>query len=211
MYLQLNRTEITRKIALYEGSKNGVPYTLSVDKEQNVIHILSNELELNFSIEVKDFFGKPEPFENEKRSLSAYYFDSSGNRNNIFYCFKNNKNIFNNITFWRFFVSENEYELYEVGRGKQGTYYCVIANNNTKAIIVKKTKVKFSKTGYELYCENDFPIELLIAINLFIDLTKYKTTELYTNQTLHTLQKDLKNKYDSTFISKIKNQDGIDY
>lgn len=67
----------------------------------------------------------------------------------------------------------------------------------------------FSKTGYELYCENDFPIELLIAINLFVDLTKYKTTELYTNQSLHTFQKDLKNKYDPTFITKIKTQDGI--
>ncbi len=206
MVLQFNRTEITRKIALYEGMKNGIPFTISVDKEQNVIHALSNELGLNFSIEVKDFFGKPEPFENEKRSLSAYYFDSSGNINNIFYCFKNNKNIFNNITFWRILVGEDEYELYEVGRGKQGTYYCVIENNNTKAIIVKKTKVMLSKTGYELYCENDFPIELLIAINLFIDLTKYKTTELYTNQTLHTFQKDLKNKYDPSFIPKIKDK-----
>lgn len=140
MYLQLNRTEITRKIARYEGMKNGIPFTLSVDKEQNVIHTLSNELGLNFSIEVKDFFGEPEPFENEKRSLSAHYFDSSGNKNNIFYCFKNNKNIFNNITFWRIFADKNEYELYEVGRGKRGTYYCVIANNNTRAIVVKKPK-----------------------------------------------------------------------
>ena len=127
----------------------------------------------------------------------------------VFYHTQKGSNIFNGIYFWTVEYQGNHYELYEVGQGRKGIYYCVWLQEQTVAIISKETHTKHFESSYIMYSEDIMPIELLAALSVFWDLTRYYPSDSSEEwHTLNTWQKALKEKYDVGFIQHIKSLEG---
>jgi len=122
----------------------------------------------------------------------------------IYYCTQKGSNFFNGIFFWKVCYEDRSYEVYEVGHGRKGIYYCIWSQGKTIAIISKEMHTKNFESNYFVFCEEDVPCELLVSINIFIDITRYFPSEAGEEfHALNTWQKELKNKYDPDFIPRI--------
>ena len=128
----------------------------------------------------------------------------------IFYCGKKGSNFLNGIYFWSFVLNGEIYNTYEVGFGRKGIYLCVWKDDQLIAIISKKTHTKKFESNYSIYAENCQDFEFLIVINAYWDISRYFISSSGEEwHTLNTWQKELKNKYDTEFIPRIKAMDGI--
>ncbi len=134
----------------------------------------------------------------------AGVFDLNGSAGCIYDCGKRGSNIFNGIGYWSFCCDGNVLDAYEVGFGKKGTYCCVWSDDQLIAIISKALRTKHFETGYIIYLEDETYFELLVLINAYWDMTRnHRSGSASSYSTLHTPQKELKNKYDPNFILRI--------
>ena len=106
------------------------------------------------------------------------------------------------------------YYGYEVGFGKDGLYLCVYKDDRLIAIVDKQLRVVNFKDVYTAYIENDEDIEVVIPFVIYYDVTAYGDVMEIAVMSVHekrvnTIQKELIEKYDASFISRIKARDGI--
>lgn len=128
----------------------------------------------------------------------------------IYYCGKKGTNFLNGIYFWTFEMSDQIIEAYEVGFGRKGIYLCLWCNNSIVAIISKDMHNKNFESSYQIFAENKDKMPLMIIATSFWDITRYFVTASSEEwHTLNTWQKELKNKYDPTFIPRIKAMENI--
>lgn len=161
----------------------------------------------NFHLTTDRIFGSPQ-WEGKINRRKAGQFQIDGQGGIIYDCGEKGSNFFNGIYFWEFCTQDRTYRAYEVGFGQKGVYYCIYENNQLMAIISKVTHTKHFESYYTIYAEN-IPIEWLALLNFYWDMTRYYPTQSSEEwHTLNTWQKELKNKFDPTFIPKIIAREG---
>ena len=97
--------------------------------------------------------------------------------------------------------------MYEIGLGKEGIKLPIYRDDTQVALIEKDLVVYDNKDTYEIIAIDEMSLEVSALFNLYYDFVKhgnygeinYKSKERYY---LYTMNKELKNKYDSTFKMK---------
>lgn len=185
------------KVSLENGGRTGI-------KAQ------SNFPQNNFSMEINTFFGKKIKY-NDILKQEAGKFNLDNEAGKIYYCGKKGSNFLNGIYYWNFQLSGVNYDIYEVGFGRKGLFYCIWRNNCLCAIISRKLHSKHFGGSYTIYAEEFLKDSLLIMLNVFWDITRFYPSESSEETiSLKTWQKELKNKYDPSFIPRIKSMHGIE-
>ena len=122
-----------------------------------------------------------------------------------------------------FFKSYPYYELtfdnevyygYEVGFGSKGLYLCIYKGETLIAIVDKALRVINFKDSYVAYLLDEQFAKLVTAFVVYYDVTAYGDLMQIAllsvkEKRVNTVQKDLIEKYDATFIPKIKEMEGI--
>ena len=149
----------------------------------------------------------------DSRRICGRYNSRVGNQGNIFYCVKKDFCFLKNISYWSISYNEKYYKFYEVGRKNEGTFYCVYLEDVIVSMIKMNPKIVYNSTQYEIFSEKDIPLELVSIITLFIDLIRHypesRKRHTISNECRITIQKELNEKYNCDFISKIKFLEGI--
>ena len=122
----------------------------------------------------------------------------------LLHCIKKGKNIFNNEWYEELTYGGHTYKCYEVGRGKEGTFYCIYRGESLVAMIRKDPVSLHCENNYGCYAYDDVPVAVLLVFNIYFDIHKYYETSRYSNKTLHTWQKWAKSKFDPDFIETIR-------
>ena len=116
--------------------------------------------------------------------------------------------------FYELNLYDKQYIGYEVGRGRQGVALCLYLNNELIGIIDKNTTVINFQDDYNIYLTDSKYLEIATLFDIYYDSTKFSDVgeiALYSQKETYmvTTNKELKNKYDPNFISRIKAMDGI--
>lgn len=211
MIIQFERKQYKLGRFEYQISKENVLYgKISLEKGEHAnIKAQSYFADTNFSLEFNTMFG-PKMKEGIITKQSAGNFNLNGEQGTIYYCGKKGSNFLNGIYYWNLQFSGVNYDVYEVGFGKKGIYYCIWSDNHLCAIISKKLHTKHFESVYTVYSEESVLDRLLIMLNVYWDITRFYPSESSEEwHTQNTWQKELKNKYDSSFIPRIKMMHGI--
>ena len=113
-----------------------------------------------------------------------------------------------------FHFEGRDYTVFEVGLGKDQHYICVYRNDSTVAII-KKEDIKINYCDkYTIYALDSSELLPMAVLTLYLDCTRYPDhgeimDETQSDDSFLTIQKELNQKYDPTFIPKVKRLDGI--
>ncbi len=146
--------------------------------------------------------------------LSFKIFDS--NRNKIGHIVGKNKKLsfFKAYPYYEIEYNGEMYYGYEVGFGRKGLYLCIYKQDQLIGIIDKKLQTINFKDTYTLYLEQPEYAEVPLLFSIYYDMTKYgdvmevalhSAKEVWVN----TPYKDLIEKYDPTYIARVKAMDGI--
>lgn len=111
--------------------------------------------------------------------------------------------------YFNFNFNGNEYAAYEIGLGQDQHYICVYSGNETVAIIHKEDMKHNYCDKYVIYALDEALLLDLSILTLYFDCIRYPdhgefTGESYVDDSFLTTQKELNEKYDSTFIAKVK-------
>ena len=118
------------------------------------------------------------------------------------------KGLLGRYRLWNVFYGNFQFRSYEIGFGNKGIYLVLKSGEQTLAIISKTMKTINFLSGYTVYIEDDAFSCLAITMALYWDIFRY----LQSNEAairhveyhrLDTIQKELKSKFDPTFIHKI--------
>lgn len=128
----------------------------------------------------------------------------------IYYCTKKGSNFINGIYYWELKYYNDVYKFYEVGLKRKGIYLCIYRNDELVAIVSKEMSTKHFSGKYAIYSKIDVPVEILLLFSLYWDITRWVDVESCSiNHSLNTWQRELKEKFDESFISEIKEMHGI--
>ena len=109
--------------------------------------------------------------------------------------------------YYRFTVGENTYTVYEVGLGADKHFYCFYVGEETVAIIHKPDQVKNYLDRYDCYLASEDHFLAVGLFCLFLEAGQYYDIDCIGNKEDNTetitLQKELREKYDPSFISKV--------
>ncbi len=187
----------------YEMSdRNTIFATVSRDWDGDVFLYTCKDFKNEFSIALRRKY-----HDTKQKDISALICADCqiGNINiPVLHCIKKGKNIFNNEYYWEITYENQTYKCYEIGRGKEGTFYCIHRNEVTVAMLAKDPISLHGENHYDCYAYDDIPIEVLTAFNIYFDVHKYSYGGRYENKTLHTWQKWAKSKFDPDFIETIR-------
>ncbi len=117
--------------------------------------------------------------------------------------------------FFEFQFKDKHYQFYEVALGADKHYICIYENNKTIAIIYKTDLRITFRDKYILYIEDETNLEAVSIAALYFDCIMYPDyTEIggevvKDNDVCLTVQKELIDKYDESFIKKVKKMDGL--
>lgn len=121
------------------------------------------------------------------------------------------------FSYYRIQINNEEYLAYEVGFGNDKHYFSVFHNDSVVAMIQKYDRVIDYKDSYTVFIDLQQPAELAKALTLFtvfIDCSLYAdvgevsgTSDDATS--FNTVQKELNDKYDPTFIQRVMEQHGV--
>ena len=111
--------------------------------------------------------------------------------------------------YFNFNFNGNVYTVYEIGLGQDQHYICVYSGNETVAIIHKEDMKHNYCDKCVIYALDDALLLDLSILTLYFDCIRYPdhgefTGESYVDDSFLTTQKELNEKYDSTFIAKVK-------
>lgn len=171
----------------------------------------SNDLQKDFTLSVGKNGGRHINIDGIEHYYVGYY-NTEGRYEDIVLCFKRAARFFQSITYWVIPYDGIRYHIYEVGKGSQGTFYCIYSNDTLVAMIKKRTVTKNNNTEYEIYSEDYVPKELTVLTALLVDLTRHYPdgkTNTVSKRTMHTYQKELLKKYDEAFIPRIITKENI--
>lgn len=113
-----------------------------------------------------------------------------------------------------FHFEGQDYTVYEVGLGANQHFICVYCDNATVAIIQKEDiKINFCDK-YTIYALDTSVLVPMSVLTLYFDCIRYPDhgeimDETRSDDSFLTTQKELNEKYDPTFISRVKRLDGI--
>lgn len=113
--------------------------------------------------------------------------------------------------YYDFQLNGNQYYGYEVGFGRKGLYLCIYRNERLIAIVDKALRVVNYKDTYTAYLESPADLEVVLLFTIYYDATAYGdvmevAVASVQEKRVNTLQKELIEKFDPTFISRIKGQ-----
>lgn len=111
--------------------------------------------------------------------------------------------------YFNYSFNGNEYTVYEIGLGQSQHYICVFNENETVGIIHKEDKKHNHCDKYVIYALDEALLLDLSILTLYFDCIRYPdhgefTGESYVDDSFLTTQKELNEKYDPTFIAKVK-------
>lgn len=111
--------------------------------------------------------------------------------------------------YFNFNFNDNEYAVYEIGLGQNQHYICVYSGDETVAIVHKEDMRHNYCDKYIIYALNEALLLDLSVLTLYFDCIRYPdhgefTGESYVDDSFLTTQKELNEKYDATFIAKVK-------
>ncbi len=101
------------------------------------------------------------------------------------------------------------YYLYEVGFGNKGLYLCFYKDDQLIAIADKELKVVNYQDHYTVYALNEADLSAIVPLLLHYDITEHgdmMEVSLYSvkKKKVNTVQKQLLEKYDASFIEMVK-------
>lgn len=107
------------------------------------------------------------------------------------------------------------YKMYESGLGANQHYFSIYKDNTVVAVIHKDDRVVNFLNTYTLYAENKESMDVALICAMFLESTAFcdRTGGIgnsIVDSPYYTAQKGLREKYDSSFIPKIKALEGID-
>lgn len=116
--------------------------------------------------------------------------------------------------YYKVLNDQNRYLLFESGLGKNKHFYSLYLSGNVVGVIHKDDLVQNYKNTYTLYAISDSVMLVLLLCTIFLESTAYcdrssAVGNMYDNTPYYTRQKELTEKYDPTFIPRIKAMDGI--
>lgn len=115
-------------------------------------------------------------------------------------------------------TTDKKYTAYEIGLGRTGEHYWTMYENDKIVGMIQKVPITINTYDmYDIYCEDEKIAFWLFLLSLEIDVASYenfhdqmgamKTKESYNSIFM---PKELKDKYDPTYIPRIKKLDGIE-
>lgn len=112
--------------------------------------------------------------------------------------------------YYEYMFNNKNFRVYEVGLGDDQHYYCVYHNDVTVAIIHKLDLTIDYLDQYIIYAENPADMEALCSLAIYIDISEYPdynkhSGHLRENEATLTIDPDLNEMYDPTFIPRIIN------
>lgn len=112
-------------------------------------------------------------------------------------------------------LNGNEYKMYESGLGANQHYFSIYNGNNVVAVIHKDDRVVNFLNKYTLYAEKDEYMFVALICTMFLESTAFcdRTGGIgnsVVDSPYYTAQKELRNKYDPSFIPKIKALEGVE-
>ena len=111
--------------------------------------------------------------------------------------------------FFEMHLNDKRYQIYEVGLGPEQHYICIYENGVIISIIHKKdVKINF-RDNYTFYIEHNEDLIAVCIIALYFDCIRYPDHGEIVggkigDDSFLTLQKELNDKYDPTFIPRIQ-------
>lgn len=169
---------------------------------------LSGEMNLNnkqYQLKIDNLSSFPIMSNNEQVGYVVQKFNKTGK----FLCFDTG------YSFYEFKCKNDVFAVYDIGLGKNQHYYQFEKFNKTVAIIHKPDRVVNRKDYYMCYSEDEKMILPMSLWCLFLEASAYYDINVagegnvVTNKAYKS-QKITREKYDATFISKIKALEGID-
>ena len=111
-------------------------------------------------------------------------------------------------------LSHEEFFLYEVGFGNKGLYLCIYKGDELIAIADKDLTVINYQDKYTVYTEKAEYTPIIMTLIMYYDITAHGdmmeiSLVSVKKKKVNTIQKELIAKYDSSFIAKIKANEGI--
>lgn len=111
--------------------------------------------------------------------------------------------------YYDFVLDSKQYYGYEVGFGRDGLFLCVYHEEKLIAIVEKSLRVVNFKDKYTAYVENPADLNTVLLLSIYYDATAYGdvmeiAVASIKEKHVNTVQKELKDKFNSDFISKIK-------
>ena len=118
------------------------------------------------------------------------------------------------FAYYEFQYDNNVYYGYEVGFGSKGLYLCIYQEEELIAIVDKKLRVVNYRDVYTAYMLNDEDLKVVVPFVVYYDSVAYgdvmEVAVLSVKEKrVNTIQKELIEKYDSSFIELIKERDGL--
>jgi len=104
---------------------------------------------------------------------------------------------------------DKTYIAYEIGLGPNEHYICIYNSDNTVAIIHKNDIKKNYRDAYTIFLSDQSDLMAISVFAMYFDCIRYPdhgkiTGESYVDDSYLTVQKELNEKYDPTFIPRIK-------
>ncbi len=191
---------------------HGSPAKIIRHRDGSGFYYSSQGCSNDFSLVMNRKYVSTESVDGDDRRIGGYYSTQSGHQGSVLYCSTTGRSFLKNFFYWAIEYNNVYYKVYEVGGKEEGRYFCFYAGDTLIAIIKKDPKIIHNSTNYEMYFEHYVPKEMLLVVSLFIDLTRYypdvdraKRSSEYSITRI----KELKEKYDPTFIPRIKAMEGI--
>ncbi len=124
------------------------------------------------------------------------------------------KQIFGSYPYYEYVDNGVTYLIYEVGFGQKGLYLCVYQDEQLLCIIEKELVTLNFRDKYKCYLSEPTLLPILVAFVIYYDAVNYgdfMNISAYSKSrsVVNTFQKELKEKYDPTFIPRIKAMHGI--
>lgn len=106
------------------------------------------------------------------------------------------------------------YLVYEVGFGHKGLYLCFYRNDQLFCVVEKELVTVNFKDKYTCYLAEPSLLTIVATFVIYYDVVSYgdfMDVAVYSRKksVVNTYQKELKKKFDPTFIPKIKEMEGI--
>lgn len=138
---------------------------------------------------------------NNIRTCVVASYDIDGDSIPIYSCAQKGSHFFDGFSFYSFAFEEKVIEVYEVGFGRKGIYWCVYADDMPIIVFSMDMVEKGNGSGYTVYCDEGIDSALLAIIGVLMDITHNPPGDGYNrHRTLNTWQKKLKDKYPRDFM-----------
>lgn len=135
------------------------------------------------------------------RAVASYYI--GGGYVSIYSCTQKGSHFLNGFSFCHFIFEGRNIDVYEVGFGRKGIYWCVYADGVPVTVFSMDMVAKGYGSGYTVYSEEGIKPELLAIVGVLMDITHNPSNDgCNTHRTLNTWQKALKEKYPAAFMAR---------